>query len=65
MRRLSEPMLTTREVARRLKLHPTTVARWRISGGGPVYFKIGPSYRYPESDLERWLTESCTPERLG
>ena len=37
MRRLSEPMLTTREVARRLKLHPTTVARWRISGGGPVY----------------------------
>jgi excisionase family DNA binding protein len=63
--RLAEPMLTTQEVAARLNVHPATVRRWRLAGGGPVYFKIGTSFRYPVTDLERWLAESCMPETLG
>lgn len=51
-------MLTTEETARRLRVDPSTVRRWRLDGVGPRHLKVGSVYRYPENDLEAWIAES-------
>lgn len=35
-----------------------TLQRWRLTGNGPVYLKIGKSVRYRHSDLSDYLN-SC------
>lgn len=49
-------MLTTSEVARALKVTPSTLCRWRARGIGPrVYWLGGTSPRYLQSDVLAWL----------
>lgn len=48
--------LTTREVAKALKVAPSTVCRWRAAGLGPRVFWIAPaSPRYKRADVLAWL----------
>lgn len=35
----------------RLGLSPRTLQAWRVSGGGPIYRKIGRRVAYTETDL--------------
>ncbi len=44
----------TREAAKRLGLSPSTLARYRITGAGPWYYRFGGCMRYAETDLEAW-----------
>ena len=44
----------TREAAERLGLAPSTLARYRITGAGPWYYRFGGCVRYRETDLEAW-----------
>ena len=44
----------TREAAGRLGLAPSTLARYRITGAGPWYYRFGGCVRYTETDLEVW-----------
>ena len=44
----------TREAAERLRLSPSTLARYRITGAGPWYYRFGGCVRYTETDLEVW-----------
>ena len=44
----------TREAAERLGLSPGTLARYRITGAGPCYYRFGGCVRYTETDLEAW-----------
>ena len=44
----------TREAAERLGLSPSTLARYRITGAGPCYYRFGGCVRYTETDLEAW-----------
>ncbi len=37
----SQPLLTTEEAARLLKLPKRTLEDWRVCGGGPQYIKLG------------------------
>ena len=48
-------LLNTREAAEFLGLSHRTLERYRISGEGPRYLKIGRWVRYTESDLLDWL----------
>lgn len=48
-------LLTTLEVAKKLKVQPHTVRVWRVRGVGPPYIKLGRVVRYREEDVERWL----------
>ena len=46
--------IDTREAAARLGLAPSTLARYRITGAGPWYYRFGGCVRYSETDLEAW-----------
>jgi len=47
--------LTDVQVAQYLNVSISTVRRWRLTGGGPRWVRIGGSVRYPFSDLEAYL----------
>ena len=46
----------TRAAAERLGLSPSTLARYRITGEGPWYYRLGGCVRYRGEDLEAWAT---------
>ena len=46
--------LDTREAAERLGLAPSTLARYRITGEGPWYYRLGRCVRYRGDALEAW-----------
>ncbi len=53
-RREDRGYVDTREAAARLGLSPCTLARYRITGAGPWYYRFGGCVRYTETDLEAW-----------
>ena len=59
-------MMTTREVADYLKVHPKTLAIWRHRDQGPRYYRIGPrDIRYFMEDVEAWLAEQGRTPKNG
>jgi hypothetical protein len=36
-----------------------TLQRWRITGTGPNFVKIGHAVRYRQQDLEDWVARQC------
>ena len=49
-------MLTSGEVARILKVAPSTLCRWRATGKGPRVYWLGTaSPRYSVDDIVEWL----------
>ena len=46
--------LNTEQAAAHLNMRPKTLARYRVSGGGPVYHLLGRLVRYLREDLDRW-----------
>ena len=48
-------LLNTEQTAQRLGLSPRTLERYRVTGEGPEYLKMGHAVRYTVSALERWL----------
>jgi excisionase family DNA binding protein len=58
------------QVARYLGVSVSTVRRWRLTGGGPRWVRIGgSSIRYPIADLEAYVANSPSggghPEAQG
>ena len=53
-----DQLLTTDELAKRLRVNPSTVRRWRLDDVGPGYVRVGSVYRYPVSAVEAWIAES-------
>lgn len=56
---LAPHFLTTAEAAAYLGLRPQTLRKWRTTGRGPRYVKVGPDSAqsrclYRRDDLERW-----------
>jgi predicted DNA-binding transcriptional regulator AlpA len=47
--------LTVGEAAKVLGLAPSTLAKLRLSGNGPVYCKLGRRVVYRRGDLLAWL----------
>lgn len=48
-------LLTTIEAAQYLRLSPRTLERYRVTGEGPVYMKLGRRVFYEEQALDAWL----------
>ena len=48
-------VLTTVEAAQYVRLGKPTLERFRLTGGGPIFCKLGGSVRYRRTDLDTWL----------
>lgn len=53
-------VLNTPEAARYVRLSKPTLERFRISGDGPTYVKLGGAVRYRKTDLDEWLESRLT-----
>lgn len=51
-------LLDETAAAQMLNLQPRTLTRWRWSGKGPTYCKIGGAIRYRISDLEAFVIKN-------
>ena len=52
---MTNTILNTREAAAYCRLGKPTLERFRISGEGPRYCKLGGAVRYRLADLDAWL----------
>lgn len=48
-------VLKTADAAAYVNLSPPTLARFRLTGEGPVFAKLGGAVRYRRADLDAWL----------
>lgn len=59
--------LNQRDLARRWSLSPRTLERWRWTGDGPAFLKVGGRVAYRLQDIEAWeadrLRRSTTADR--
>jgi excisionase family DNA binding protein len=55
--------LTTEELAERLggDFSAETVKRWRKTGDGPRFIRVGKHVRYRETDIEAWERSRLQP----
>lgn len=66
---MKKPLLTARQVARRLGVSVHSLANRRFRGSGPLFTLVGPKLiRYDEELLEQWIaartfSENHRPER--
>ncbi len=51
------PLMHSREVAAYLKVSESTLSRWRSSGTGPSFLRLGGIARYRLDAVDRWLAE--------
>ena len=51
-------LLTQQEAAAMLRLSERTLERWRVSGGGPAFTKLGRRVLYREPDLFYWVASN-------
>lgn len=50
-----DPKLSPDQAAPELGRKPSTLAKWRVSGGGPRFIKSGGRILYRLSDLRAWM----------
>ena len=53
-------LMDTREAAAYLRLGKPTIERFRMTGEGPRYAKLGGAVRYRRCDLDAWLESRLT-----
>jgi len=48
--------MTTDELAKRLRIHPSTAQKWRTLGIGPTAYQAAPrSYRYDSDEVDEFV----------
>jgi excisionase family DNA binding protein len=52
---MTKRLLTVGEAATYLSLSASSLNRWRVSGGGPRYVKLGGKVLYDVRDLDQWI----------
>jgi predicted DNA-binding transcriptional regulator AlpA len=55
--RMADELLTTEELAGRLKVSIAAIESWRSSGEGPPYVRVVKAVRYRLSDVDKWIEE--------
>lgn len=53
----SDPLFCTTEASQYVGMARQTLARLRVEGSGPAYFKLGRKVAYRRSTLDAWLAE--------
>jgi excisionase family DNA binding protein len=52
---MTSDILTTVEAADYVRLKKPTLERFRLTGEGPRFYKLGGAVRYRRHDLDAWL----------
>ena len=52
-------LLETKEAAPVVGVSPYTLEKWRVTGGGPRYRKVGRLVRYARADLDAFLAAAA------
>ena len=52
---MTSDILTTPEAAQYVRLGKPTLERFRLTGNGPQFCKLGGAVRYRRTDLDDWL----------
>jgi excisionase family DNA binding protein len=63
-----DPLYTPAEAAGRLRSNARTLERWRTTGDGPAFVKVGRRVCYPRSALDDFVqrrTRHNTTEKAG
>lgn len=50
-------LMTPHETAGRLRVSESTLAKWRMTGDGPEFTKMGAKVRYPVPAVESFITK--------
>lgn len=50
-------LLTQTEASEYLRISGRTLERWRVTGDGPAYLKLGRRVLYSKQHLEEWMAE--------
>jgi len=53
---MANHLLTTIEAAEYLTMSKPTLERWRLTGEGPKFVKMGDAVRYRPADLDAFIT---------
>jgi predicted site-specific integrase-resolvase len=53
---LSDALYTTQEAATALRIAAATLNRWRTTGEGPVFVRVGRRVYYRQSEIETYLS---------
>ncbi len=54
---ISPVLMTVREAARFLRISESCLNKWRLTGEGPPFIKLGAAVRYRRRDVEAWIDE--------
>ena len=52
---MEDRLLRPRDAANLLGLSESTLAKLRLTGGGPEYLKLGRSIRYARKSVDSWI----------
>jgi len=55
---IGDPLMKESEAAQILGLSKRTLQKWRVTGGGPDFLKIGRAVRYSVEALTQWIGQS-------
>jgi excisionase family DNA binding protein len=55
---MTNHLLTTIEAAEYLTMSKPTLERWRLTGEGPKFVKMGDAVRYRPADLDAFIAEN-------
>ena len=58
---VTDPLLSTKQAAIILHLTTSTLAKWRVYGGGPSFAKLGRRIFYRQSVLESFIATKTYP----
>jgi predicted DNA-binding transcriptional regulator AlpA len=53
---MTDELLDTEAVARYAGLSPVTLRKWRMTGAGPRFVRLGRAVRYRRAELDAWLS---------
>lgn len=61
----SANLLTSKQVSERIQRPERTLERWRVTGDGPAFIRLGRRVAYREADVERWLDSRTFASRAA
>jgi predicted DNA-binding transcriptional regulator AlpA len=62
---MTDKLLSNDEAATFLGLSPKTLPKWRVSGTGPKFVRLGRRVMYRPSDLEDWISGRIRTSTTG